>query len=267
MDLALRSARPSSASTIRGARSRKASSASAAMPTFFCAIRRFRSGAPDHCIMGPCAGGAVYSPSITDFNVMVKHTSYMFITPRRIRTVPHEDVTKIELGGAETHNSISGVAHFAAETDQHALQIVREILSFIHRIIMEDPPRAPATDPVERTEEKLNTIIPEAANQPYDIRDCINAVVDDRYFFEVHAHYAPNIVVGFSRLAGRSVGIVANQPAYLAGVLDIDASVKGGALRPFVDVCLFPLSCSRTVRVSCPAGRNMAELSARSELL
>ncbi len=194
------------------------------------------------CIMGPCAGGAVYSPAITDFNVMVKHTSYMFITgPDVIRTVTHEDVTKEELGGAETHNSTSGVAHFAAETDQHALQIVREILSFIPSNNMEEPPRVPATDSIERTEEKLNTIIPEAANQPYDIRDCIHAVVDDRYFFEVHALYAQNIVVGFSRLDGRSVGIVANQPAYLAGVLDIDASVKAARFVRFCDCFNIPL--------------------------
>src|SRR5918911_676860 len=166
------------------------------------------------CIMGPCAGGAVYSPAITDFNVMVQHTSYMFITgPDVIKTVTHEDVTKEELGGADTHNRVSGVAHFAAESDEHALQLVRELLSFIPSNNMEDPPRALCTDPADRADASLNTIVPEASNQPYDIRDVIHSVVDDGYFFEVHQLYAPNIVVGFARFGGRPVGIVANQPA------------------------------------------------------
>jgi propionyl-CoA carboxylase beta chain len=194
------------------------------------------------CIMGPCAGGAVYSPAITDFNIMVKDTSYMFITgPDVIKTVTHEDVSKEELGGAMTHNRVSGVAHFAADSDEHALRMVREILSFIPSNNMDDPPRAAASDPAERTEESLNSIVPEASNQPYDIRDVIHAIVDDRYFFEVHQHYAPNIVVGFARLGGRSVGIVANQPAYLAGVLDIDASVKGARFVRFCDCFNIPL--------------------------
>jgi propionyl-CoA carboxylase beta chain len=194
------------------------------------------------CIMGPCAGGAVYSPAITDFNVMVKDTSYMFITgPDVIKTVTHEDVTKDELGGALTHNRVSGVAHFVADSDEHALRMVRELLSFIPSNNMDDPPVGPVTDPPDRVEEKLNSIVPESSNQPYDIREVINAVVDEGYFFEVHQLFAPNIVVGFARLGGRSVGIVANQPAYLAGVLDIDASVKGARFVRFCDCFNIPL--------------------------
>ncbi|MDT5271332.1 MAG: propionyl-CoA carboxylase beta chain [Acidobacteriota bacterium] len=194
------------------------------------------------CIMGPCAGGAVYSPAITDFNVMVKNTSYMFITgPDVIRTVTHEDVSKEELGGADTHNSVSGVAHFAADSDEHALLLVRELLSFFPSNNMEEAPRVETSDPHDRRVETLNSLIPEASNQPYDMRDAIHAVVDDGYFFEVHEHYAPNIVVGFARLGGRSVGIVANQPAYLAGVLDIDASVKGARFVRFCDCFNIPL--------------------------
>src|SRR5215510_5360612 len=194
------------------------------------------------CIMGPCAGGAVYSPAITDFNIMVKDTSYMFITgPDVIKTVTHEEVTKEELGGAVTHNSISGVAHFAADSDEHALRIVRELFSFIPSNNLEDPPRVEASDPHDRVEPKLNEIVPEASNQPYDIRDVINAVVDDGYFFEVQQMFAPNICVGFARLGGHSVGIVANQPAFLAGVLDIDASVKGARFVRFCDCFNIPL--------------------------
>ncbi|HEY0170574.1 MAG TPA: acyl-CoA carboxylase subunit beta [Pyrinomonadaceae bacterium] len=194
------------------------------------------------CIMGPCAGGAVYSPAITDFNVMVKNTSYMFITgPDVIRTVTHEDVSKEELGGADTHNSVSGVAHFAADSDEHALLLVRELLSFIPSNNTEDAPRVETSDPPDRRVESLNTLVPEASNQPYDIRDAVHAIVDEGYFFEVHEHYAPNIVVGFARLGGRSVGIVANQPAYLAGVLDIDASVKAARFVRFCDCFNIPL--------------------------
>ncbi len=194
------------------------------------------------CIMGPCAGGAVYSPAITDFNVMVKDTSYMFITgPDVIKTVTHEDVTKEELGGAVTHNRTSGVAHFAADSDEHALRVVRELLSFIPSNNMDDPPRSASTDPASRVEAKLNSIVPEASNQPYDIREVINLIVDENYFFEVHELYAPNIVTGFARLGGASVGIVANQPAYLAGVLDIDASVKAARFVRFCDCFNIPL--------------------------
>src|SRR2546429_17800 len=194
------------------------------------------------CIMGPCAGGAVYSPAITDFNIMVKDTSYMFITgPDVIKTVTHEDVTKEELGGAATHNRTSGVAHFAADSDEHALRMVRELLSFLPSNNVDDPPRMQSTDSVDRVEPKLNSIVPEASNQPYDIREVIDLIVDDGYFFEVHRDYAPNIVVGFARLDGRSVGVVANQPAYLAGVLDIDSSIKGARFVRFCDCFNIPI--------------------------
>jgi propionyl-CoA carboxylase beta chain len=194
------------------------------------------------CIMGPCAGGAVYSPAITDFNIMVKNTSYMFITgPDVIKTVTHEDVTKDELGGALTHNQKSGVAHFAADSDEHCLRLTRELLSFIPSNNMEDPPFVPTADPIDRIEPKLNTLVPEQSTQPYDIRDIINTIVDDNYFFEVQQLYAPNIVVGFARLGGFSVGIVANQPAFLAGVLDIDASVKAARFVRFCDCFNIPL--------------------------
>ena len=194
------------------------------------------------CIMGPCAGGAVYSPAITDFNVMVKDTSYMFITgPDVIKTVTHADVTKEELGGALAHNRISGVAHFAADSDEHALRMVRELLSFIPSNNLEDAPRVTPTDSPNRADIKLNTMVPEASNQPYDIREVINAIVDDGYFFEVQQLHAQNICVGFARLDGRSVGIVANQPAFLAGVLDIDASVKAARFVRFCDCFNIPL--------------------------
>lgn len=194
------------------------------------------------CIMGPCAGGAVYSPAITDFNIMVKDTSYMFITgPDVIKTVTHEEVTKDELGGAMTHNSKSGVAHFAADSDEHALRLTRELLSFLPANNVDDPPFVPTADPFDRTEPSLNTIIPEASSQPYDIRDVLHSVVDEAYFFEVQEHWAQNIVVGFARLGGYSVGIVANQPAFLAGVLDIDASVKAARFVRFCDCFNIPL--------------------------
>ena len=194
------------------------------------------------CIMGPCAGGAVYSPAITDFNIMVKDTSYMFITgPDVIKTVTHEEVTKDELGGAMTHNQKSGVAHFAADSDEHCLRLTRELLSFIPSNNMENPPFVPTNDSSKRTDEKLNSIVPEVSTQPYDIRDIINSVSDENYFFEVQEHYAPNIVIGFARLGGFSVGIVANQPAFLAGVLDIDASVKAARFVRFCDCFNIPL--------------------------
>ncbi|MDX6305535.1 MAG: propionyl-CoA carboxylase beta chain [Blastocatellia bacterium] len=194
------------------------------------------------CIMGPCAGGAVYSPAITDFNIMVKDTSYMFITgPDVIKTVTHEDVTKEELGGAATHNQKSGVAHFAADSDEHALQMVRELLSFIPSNNLDDPPRLAPEDSADRAEVKLNSIVPEASNQPYDIREVIDLVVDSGYFFEVHRDYAPNIVVGFARLDGKPVGIVANQPAYLAGVLDINSSLKAARFVRFCDCFNIPI--------------------------
>ena len=193
-------------------------------------------------IMGPCAGGAVYSPAITDFNIMVKTSSYMFITgPDVIKTVTLQEVSKEELGGAMTHNSVSGVAHFAAENDEDCLRTIRQLLSFIPSNNLEDPPRVSASDPTDRVDERLNRVVPEAPNVPYDIRDIIHLVVDDAYLFEVHEHYAKNIVVGFARLGGRSVGIVANQPAHLAGVLDIDASVKAARFVRFCDCFNIPL--------------------------
>jgi propionyl-CoA carboxylase beta chain len=194
------------------------------------------------CIMGPCAGGAVYSPAITDFNIMVKDTSYMFITgPDVIKTVTHEDVTKDDLGGPLTHNQKSGVAHFIADSDEHCLQMTRELLSFIPSNNMDDPPFVPTSDPDDRRDESLNSVVPESSNQPYDIRDVVRKVVDDAHFFEVQELFAPNIVVGFARLGGQSVGIVANQPAFLAGVLDIDASVKAARFVRFCDCFNIPL--------------------------
>ena len=193
-------------------------------------------------IMGPCAGGAVYSPAITDFTVMVKDTSYMFITgPDVIRAVTHEEVTKEELGGALTHSSKSGVSHFAANDDAHAMGLIRRLLSFIPQNNHEDPPRVASDDPADRREESLNGLVPDNPNKPYDIKQVITAIVDDADFFEVHENYARNIVVGFARLDGRSVGIVANQPASLAGVLDIDASKKGARFVRFCDAFNIPL--------------------------
>ena len=193
-------------------------------------------------IMGPCAGGAVYSPAITDFTVMVKNTSYMFVTgPDVIRTVTHEEVTKEELGGAMTHNEKSGVAHFAVESDQECLLLMRELLSFMPSNNVDDPPRAETTDPADREDPALETVVPAAPNQPYDMLHVIHAVVDDRNFLEVHQYFARNMLVGFARLGGRSVGIVANQPAYLAGTLDIDASVKGARFVRFCDAFNIPL--------------------------
>src|SRR5271155_3311378 len=193
-------------------------------------------------IMGPCAGGAVYSPAITDFVLMVDKTSYMFITgPDVIKTVTHEEVTKQELGGAMTHNETSGVAHFLAHDDAECLSMVRELLSFLPSNNLDDPPRKPCNDPVDRAEAALDTLIPDQSNLPYDIKDVVHAVVDDGYFFEVQEHYAKNIVVGFARLNGKPVGIVANQPAFLAGTLDINASVKGARFVRFCDCFNLPL--------------------------
>jgi len=193
-------------------------------------------------IMGPCAGGAVYSPAITDFILMVDQTSYMFITgPDVIKTVTHEEVTKDQLGGAHTHNETSGVAHFMCRDDAECLSMVRELLSFIPSNNLEDPPRKLSNDPIDRLDDKLDTLIPDQSNMPYDMKDVIHTVVDDSYFFEVHEHYAKNIVVGFGRLNGKPVGIVANQPAMLAGTLDINASVKGARFVRFCDCFNIPL--------------------------
>ncbi len=193
-------------------------------------------------IMGPCAGGAVYSPAITDFTVMVRDTSYMFVTgPDVIRTVTHESVTKEELGGAMTHNERSGVAHFAAADDTECIALIRELLSFLPSNNVDEAPRAVTADPATREDERLDTVVPDSPNQPYDMLDVIHGVVDEGYFLEVHQHYARNILVGFARLAGRPVGVVANQPAVLAGTLDIDASVKGARFVRFCDAFNIPL--------------------------
>ena len=193
-------------------------------------------------ILGPCAGGAVYSPAITDFTLMTERTSYMFVTgPDVIKTVTHEDVTKDTLGGAVTHNEISGVAHFMAQDDAECLAMVRELLSFLPSNNLDDPPRKACSDPADRADKDLDSIIPAESNQPYDIKDVIARVVDDGYFFEAHEHFAKNIVVGFARMNGRPVGVVANQPAYLAGVLDINASVKGARFVRFCDAFNIPL--------------------------
>jgi propionyl-CoA carboxylase beta chain len=193
-------------------------------------------------IMGPCAGGAVYSPAITDFILMVKDTSYMFVTgPDVIRTVTHEEVSMNDLGGAVTHNSTSGVAHFAAADDRECLAMIRELLTFLPSNNMEEPPVRATSDPWDREDERLNGAVPVDPNQPYDMRDVIKGVVDERYFLEVHKHFAKNIVVGFARLDGRPVGVVANQPAHLAGTLDISASVKGARFVRFCDAFNIPL--------------------------
>lgn len=194
------------------------------------------------CIMGPCAGGAVYSPALTDFIVMVKDTSYMFVTgPDVIKAVTHEDVTKEELGGAITHNSKSGVAHFVADNDEQAAMLIRELMGFLPSNNMEEAPIMPTTDDIHREDEALQTLVPVDPNKPYDIKELIELVVDDKNFLEVQPHYAMNIVVGFGRLAGQSVGIVANQPQHLAGVLDIDSSIKAARFVRFCDSFNIPL--------------------------
>ena len=193
-------------------------------------------------VMGPCAGGAVYSPAITDFIFMVANTSYMFVTgPDVIKTVTHEDVSKEELGGSMTHNAKSGVGHFIAADDKECVQMIRELLSYLPQNNREDPPRRACTDPIDRADPELDTIVPPESNQPYDIKDVIHRVVDDAEFFEVHQHFARNIVVGFARFDGRPVGIVANQPAFLAGCLDINSSVKGARFVRFCDAFNIPI--------------------------
>ncbi|MFO7302842.1 MAG: acyl-CoA carboxylase subunit beta [Acidobacteriota bacterium] len=193
-------------------------------------------------IMGPCAGGAVYSPALTDFTIMVEGTSYMFVTgPDVIKAVTHEEVTKEALGGAMTHNAKSGVAHFAVPDDRACLQLIRELLGYLPSNNLDEPPPGPTTDPIDRESPELDTLIPTQSSQPYDMRRLIHAVVDDGAFLEVQQHFARNIVVGFARLGGRSVGIVANQPAVLAGCLDIDASVKAARFVRFCDAFNIPL--------------------------
>jgi len=193
-------------------------------------------------IMGPCAGGAVYSPAITDFIVMVKQSSYMFITgPDVIKTVTHEDVTMEDLGGAMTHNEKSGVAHFAVDDDAECIALIRELLSFMPDNNLDDPPRQATEDPLDREDDSLDSLVPASPNQPYDMLDLIHTIADAGYFLEVHQHYARNLIVGFARLGGRPVGIVANQPAHLAGTLDINASVKGARFVRFCDAFNIPL--------------------------
>ena len=193
-------------------------------------------------IMGPCAGGSVYSPAITDFVFMVENSSYMFITgPDVIKTVTHEDVTKEQLGGPMTHNAVSGCGHFVASDDAACLRMIRELLSFLPQNNKDDAPRKASADPASRADPELDTLVPAASNQPYDMLDVIHRVVDDGWFFEVHQHWAKNIVVGFARMDGRPVGIVANNPAFLAGCLDIDSSVKGARFVRFCDAFNIPI--------------------------
>jgi propionyl-CoA carboxylase beta chain len=194
------------------------------------------------CIMGPCAGGAVYSPGITDFIFMVKKSSYMFLTgPDVIKTVTHEEVTMEELGGAVTHSTRSGVCHFASDDEKSCLLLIRELLSYLPSNNLDDTPLIKTSDPAERKESKLRTIIPENSKQAYDIKDIIEAVVDDNYFFEVQKDFAQNIVIGFASLKGRSVGIVANQPKVLAGCLDNNASLKAARFVRFCDAFNIPI--------------------------
>lgn len=193
-------------------------------------------------VMGPCAGGAVYSPALTDFVFMVKNTSYMFVTgPDVVKTVTHEDVTSEELGGASAHSTKSGVAHFAEENDALCLREMRKLLTYIPQNCEEKPPRHESRDPDSGKAQKLDDLVPDSPNKPYDIKDVIGGIVDKDSFLEVHEHYADNIVIGFARIDGRSVGIVANQPLSLAGVLDIDASLKGARFVRFCDAFNIPL--------------------------
>ncbi len=193
-------------------------------------------------VMGPCAGGAVYSPALTDFIFMVDHTSHMFVTgPDVIKTVTHEDVTKEKLGGAETHNSISGVAHFLAHDDAECLRMIRELVSYIPSNNVDDAPGRASNDPIDRADPALDTLVPADSQMPYDIKDLIHRVVDDGEFFEIHEHWAKNIVIGLARMDGRSIGIVANQPAFLAGCLDINSSVKAARFVRFCDAFNIPI--------------------------
>jgi propionyl-CoA carboxylase beta chain len=193
-------------------------------------------------ILGPCAGGAVYSPAITDFIVMVKNSSYMFVTgPDVVKAVTHEDVTKEELGGASTHNQTSGVAHLTAESEEHAILMIRELLSYMPSNNMEDPQTIPCLDDLNREDEKLNALVPDDPNKAHDMKKLITSVVDNHNFFEIQPLFAQNIVVGFARMGGKSVGIVANQPCSLAGALDINSSVKAARFVRFCDAFNIPL--------------------------
>ena len=193
-------------------------------------------------IFGPCAGGAVYSPALTDFIIMSKTNSYMFVTgPKVVKTVTGEVVTDEELGGAMVHGSKSGVSHFVAEDEQEGILLLRKLLSYLPQNNLEDPPLVPCIDPIDRLEETLNHIVPENPNKPYDIKDVIHLIADNNEFLEVARHFAPNIVTGFARFNGMSVGIVANQPSYLAGVLDINASRKAARFVRFCDAFNVPI--------------------------
>jgi acetyl-CoA carboxylase carboxyltransferase component len=193
-------------------------------------------------IMGPCAGGAVYSPAITDFTIMVEGTSHMFVTgPDVIKAVTSEEVSFEDLGGAMTHNTKSGVAHFAARDDADCVRHVKRLLSFLPANNTEDPPRRACSDPIDRRDAALATLVPDSSDKPYDMKEVVRAVVDDGDFFEVHEHFAPNLIVGFARLNGRPIGIVGNQPRVLAGVLDIDSSVKGARFVRFCDAFNVPI--------------------------
>ncbi len=193
-------------------------------------------------ILGPCAGGAVYSPALTDFIIMTRDKSYMFVTgPDVIKAVTHEEVTKEELGGAMTHNSKSGVAHLIGENDENAMMMVRELIGFLPSNNMEDPPSIPCTDDTDRKDENLQTLVPADPNKPYDMMAIISSVVDDNNFYEIMPHYARSMITGFGRMAGKSVGIVANQPAFLAGVLDINSSVKAARFVRFCDAFNIPI--------------------------
>ena len=193
-------------------------------------------------ILGPCAGGAVYSPAITDFTYMVRRTSYMFVTgPNVVKTVTHEDVSMEELGGADTHAAKSGVAHFASDSEPECLQRIRDLFDFIPSNNLSEPPRGAGTDPRDRRDESLLDVVPDNANKPYDMHEVIKRIVDDGEFYEVQREYAENIICGFAHLGGFSVGVVANQPAVLAGVLDINASLKGARFIRFCDAFNIPL--------------------------
>lgn len=193
-------------------------------------------------IMGPCAGGAVYSPAMTDFTLMVENTSYMFVTgPNVVKTVTHEEVSSEELGGAMTHASKSGVTHFTAKNEVECIEQIKKLLSYLPQNCEDRAPNYPYHSEQTEINEKLKNILPQNPNQPYDMRDVIEAVADENSFFEVHKNFAENIVVGFARIAGRSIGIVANQPAYLAGVLDINSSRKGARFTRFCDAFNIPL--------------------------
>jgi len=193
-------------------------------------------------IFGPCAGGSVYSPAITDFNIMVRSSSYMFITgPKVVQTVTGEKVSTEDLGGADIHNTRSGVAHFAADNEQEAIAVIQKLLSYIPSNNMEDPPIVDCDDPVDRQEDLLEKIIPDDPNQPYDMKEILFAIIDNGDFFEIHEHFATNVIIGFCRFNGRTAGVIANQPNFMAGVLDSNASVKAARFVRFCDAFNIPL--------------------------